>query len=502
MKKLGIYLMSVLALGFVACDDYDEAIPQANEQQQIVAVNGLEVAADAGLQAPVDLNNVVDPISLIQTVKTPELNEGNGIDYDVQIAKDENFSEVKQYALTNGALDPAKLNEAYRAFYGKIPYEKPLYLRFIPYLSDGSSRVLFAKDTYLLASSLAVTPIDNGIVVEPEYYVVTDVWFGDGWAENAVALTHEGTDLYEEPYFSALIEMEAGSFQIFGTEGFAKAKQEPGSEYLYAWGAQSGDFMTGDLVYGEKGQPIVIAEKGLYQVRVNMLERTYTVTKIIPTMYMIGGFCSWSWDNCSELVPSGANTSDAEGKYWILNYVGEKEGFKFNSSKAWDGGEFGFAGATMKSYVAGVDFVDDGGNMALTKAGWYLFCVEKKLVAGKATYTVCVFEPKVYLYGPAAGGSWGDNDAWLFTVPATADGEFVSPAFAADALGDADGGVRICVHPMADGAQYLGEWWQTEFIFFDGKIAYRGRGGDQARVSAKAGQKAYLNFKAGTAYIK
>ena len=37
--------MSVLAMGIVACDEYDEAIPQANEQKPIVEVKGLEVTA-------------------------------------------------------------------------------------------------------------------------------------------------------------------------------------------------------------------------------------------------------------------------------------------------------------------------------------------------------------------------------------------------------------------------------------------------------------------------
>lgn len=36
---------------------------------------------------------------------------------------------------------------------------------------------------------------------------------------------------------------------------------------------------------------------------------------------------------------------------------------------------------------------------------------------------------------------------------------------------------------------YIGEWWHAEFIFFNGKIAYRADGGDQDRVNINAGQQ-------------
>ncbi|MDY4890743.1 MAG: DUF5115 domain-containing protein, partial [Prevotella sp.] len=46
------------------------------------------------------------------------------------------------------------------------------------------------------------------------------------------------------------------------------------------------------------------------------------------------------------------------------------------------------------------------------------------------------------------------------------------------------------------------DWWKTEFIIADGKIDFRGRGGDQARLNVTAGQKAYLNFTKGTGEVR
>ena len=53
-----------------------------------------------------------------------------------------------------------------------------------------------------------------------------------------------------------------------------------------------------------------------------------------------------------------------------------------------------------------------------------------------------------------------------------------------------------------DGSQWLGDWWQSEFIFFGDAIAYRGTGGDQERVNAGAGQVVSLNFTTGKAALK
>lgn len=93
--------------------------------------------------------------------------------------------------------------------------------------------------------------------------------------------------------------------------------------------------------------------------------------------------------------------------------------------------------------------------------------------------------------------NWGElNPAALFTVPATADGEFVSPAFAADCPGGDGDGVRAYVKvPGYD-------WWKAEFMVFDKRIVYRANGGDQERVAGAVGQKLYLNFGKETGEIK
>ena len=131
------------------------------------------------------------------------------------------------------------LDVAFRQLYGKTPNQKPLYFRFIPYLTDGESRVLFEKDVYLLASKNDVKPVDMGIVVESAYYVLTDIWFGDGWEESLVPFTHSGADRYDDPIFKTTVQFEPEidpetgeekfepkTLQIIGEESVAKAKKK------------------------------------------------------------------------------------------------------------------------------------------------------------------------------------------------------------------------------------------------------------------------------------
>ena len=62
----------------------------------------------------------------------------------------------------------------------------------------------------------------------------------------------------------------------------------------------------------------------------------------------------------------------------------------------------------------------------------------------------------------------------------------------------ADGELRL----FAASSISTSAWWTREFIILDGKIAYRGDGGDQTRVNVTAGKKVTLDFTTGTGTIE
>lgn len=221
-----------------------------------------------------------------------------------------------------------------------------------------------------------------------------------------------------------------------------------------------------------------------------------TSIRLPGTMYIIGSPFNWSWDKALALTPvwgfAGAEATPDSDKsmFWMIRYFNAGDAIKFNFNKAWDGGEFGYSTASdVAKTFAGL--TDDGGDIKIGKAGWYIVVVTTNRSADGSSYvhTVDFLAPDVYVIGNTVG-TWDVPNNFKFNVPGEGSGEFVSPAFAAaDEL-------RMCIK-LKDI-----DWWKTEFIILNGKIEYRGKDGDQTRVKVAAGQKAYLKFSDGTGNIK
>ena len=217
-------------------------------------------------------------------------------------------------------------------------------------------------------------------------------------------------------------------------------------------------------------------------------------------LYITGNFCGWSWDSdkCFQMqrVWGARDAKNQSDVYWSLVFI-DDSGIKFNSAKDWDGGEQGFTDITVDGDLAG-EIQNGGGNIASSAPKWYLMIVTANIVGRDVKYTVTFNQAAIRLMGTVTpDAAWAEDeadDARLFSIPDTADGEFVSPAFSHDSSGD--GGVRFYVKvPGYD-------WWKSEFIVLDNKIVFRGTGDDQERVEGTAGQKVYLNFAKGTGEIK
>lgn len=202
-------------------------------------------------------------------------------------------------------------------------------------------------------------------------------------------------------------------------------------------------------------------------------------------LYVVGGFCGWDWGNSFEFVP----VYDHPEMYWRMVWIDEA-GVKINTAQEWDGNEKGYNGITVAGDLAGNISTNDDGNICSTTPQWYLMVVTASVSGRDIKYTVEFNEPNVYLIGDTFGG-WDELMAdSKFDVPTTMDADFVSPAF------KADGEIRAYVKVPGN------DWWHSEFMVFNGEIAYRGKGGDQERVAGRVGQKLYLNFATGKGSIK
>lgn len=207
-------------------------------------------------------------------------------------------------------------------------------------------------------------------------------------------------------------------------------------------------------------------------------------------LYIIGNHNGWDWTKCMPMTLVWGT----DNVFWRMTYL--DGGWKFNSALSWDGGEVGYDGAKEIVDNAGANISrSDDGNIVVGNPGWYLVVITANVVGRDVQYAVSINKPEVWMIGDVTGISWTPRtEGWQLEVPATADGEFVSPAFAAPAT--AENGVRVyCPIEGHDP-------WHSEFMVFNEKIVYRATGGDQERVTAPAGQKLYLNFSNDTGRIE
>lgn len=469
MKKYMLFGGVMCAmLGLSSCDESfnDWASPSVNDPEAALAAYGIDVTG-SGVEVNMNDAERPDSIRLVSISSTNE--EVVSLEYDKVTINDCKIPYVvkgKDVYVGTYAIDSlarlALKSQKYETRELKVSVDAHAKLQ------SGSS-VAFTKEIIQKE-----TPIETPAVDPNGYYLLGEVngngwnpeepvWFAkvaDGIYEVTVTTENEGENWYK--FYGGT---DAGNWDGANAHVMGCDTNGDGSLFNYInWSA--------DL------QCPIISGKGKWKVRLDVNNWTYTINEVKPDLFLTGSNYDWG-GKWLQLVPF----RESEEDFWTIIYLHEGEQFKFAPQAGW-GGDFGYTGTTINDEAGANITSSSDGNIVVGKAGWYLLKVQNG-----STKALTVLQPNVYLIGDAAG-EWNIADSHKFTVPTTEDGVFESPAFAADAE------LRMCV--SVDGF----DWWNSEFMVFDGKIEYRGRGIDQNRVNVKAGQKVTLNFTAGTGEIK
>lgn len=469
MKKYMLFGGVMCAmLGLSSCDESfnDWASPSVNDPEAALAAYGIDVTG-SGVEVNMNDAERPDSIRLVSISSTNE--EVVSLEYDKVTINDCKIPYVvkgKDVYVGTYAIDSlarlALKSQKYETRELKVSVDAHAKLQ------SGSS-VAFTKEVIQKE-----TPIETPAVDPNGYYLLGEVngngwnpeepvWFAkvaDGIYEVTVTTENEGENWYK--FYGGT---DAGNWDGANAHVMGCDTNGDGSLFNYInWSA--------DL------QCPIISGKGKWKVRLDVNNWTYTINEVKPDLFLTGSNYDWG-GKWLQLVPFNKSEED----FWTIIYLHEGEQFKFAPQAGW-GDDFGYTGTTINDEAGANITSSSDGNLVVGKAGWYLLKVQNG-----STKALTVLQPNVYLIGDAVG-EWNIADSHKFTVPTTEDGVFESPAFAADA------DLRMCV--SVDGF----DWWQSEFMVFDGKIEYRGRGIDQNRVNVKAGQKVTLNFTAGTGEIK
>ena len=315
-------------------------------------------------------------------------------------------------------------------------------------------------------------------------------------------------DVYYRPDSEVLFVLEAGSeltyWGVVGTiNGWGAPDrimyQDESGKYVYDnlettgaaeiklrqnedWAVNRGGTFAG---FGEpfavehNGDNIKLAQDAKFSVVYDPEAETVTLNgeytgeapALPETMYIIGeavGGWDWAGDYIVDMVPVNGKA----GQFWAIRYLEAGKPFKFCAVKEWSGDFTGLGEDT------GYTVADN--NCSVEESGVYMIYVDtdnKKL---------CVEPAKVFGKGDCFGG-W-EADPVAFTI----EGDKVVGKTTTE------GDIRL----YADSSIATSDWWTREFVFFDGKIAYRGNGGNQERVKVEAGKTVTLDFNAGTATVE
>ena len=485
MKKV-LYIMIAAVLALTACEEpfAPAADPQAYPQED---ARTLPDAFTVSPVASIDLAKVTDssvPVAKLGTSPLPE-DAAFGpftvvINETVSLAADENLKVSK-----------ADLQEAVADLFGLKPVPRTMK-------AVVKSSVQIEGQGFKLASNefeLIVAP--EAPVLDEHYYYIGAA---NSWSstDKSYELTNaSGKDFYDDPVIRVTIPAPVDNDGNRIDNWF---KIAPGVAYdsenfwdnIFIGAAENGEsayegkfLMAHNDVVGAFNIGPASEEATYYSISLNLLDQTYTVKALnFPDhMYMIGSeFGGWDWnsDGVVELVPVlyqpdwGSGCDNSEAQFWTVRYFTAGEGFKFNSKREWNGDFFAL------DINDGYDAHD--GNCYVEEDGFYLVHIDLKR-------SMVHLEPaRVYGIGDCFGGWNTAMDDALFQ----ADGKTLK------ATVKNTGEIRMYVESSIS----TSDWWTREFVFFDGKIAYRGNAGDQNRVKVLKDQTVVLDFNAGTAEVK
>lgn len=412
-----ILLLALSVIFFTACEDHyaDQYVadPTINEQLPVYEVGGFSFAQGKDIASAIalskeDLDNE-KVFEVISTSAKPEFAQDANITFNIEASDSQDFEnaiQIPSVSENNAATVSAQdLDDVVKELFGKAPAEHNLYLRATATVSGED--IILQIPTSSIWGPIAITPAV--MTIENSYYLIGDVndWtFGN---LDDYKFNHSGKDVYEDPYFSILVNNLQGYFKIV-PQSSKDADDWPG---VIGNPVDGNTDLEGELVID--GQAMQVTEPGWVKITLNMLDYSYKI-EIIGEMnlslYMPGAYQGWS----PETAPS-VYSKNLDFKYEGYVYFGSASDFKFASQRNWDGPIYGVGDdeGTLS---------DTGGDLNISEAGYYKFNVD---LSG-SPYTYSATKTEWGLIGDATPGGWDSStpmvydetsDTWAVTAELT-----------------------------------------------------------------------------------
>ena len=358
MKKYLLYsLLGATALFTAACDeDFNEDVvpPQEWEQEEAIILPGLTATGAVDL----NLGKVEgdSAVAFTTTLDGSALPEGAYVsNFRVTFtAQKEDAKSVTLPAGKTGNIATQSLQEMIENDFGKRPivrkYDAVVYADI---MTNGQASLLKSETTFSAAPKAPF--ISSG------YYLIGNIcdWNPDGM----IAFTHSDKDVYEVPIFNLTFtiqndnsywkiipqsNVDAGDPWRTGTEGVVGVKVD-------------GDpSLEGSLISGEGVNAGKIEKAGMYRMKINMMDYTFSITAIAPEYYLVGALQGWNADPVKGMICM-LYPKDAMHHSFTTKFEGD------GNLKIWLGSEFGLWDKAMGTAVDGDQSPEGkiGGNGAI-----------------------------------------------------------------------------------------------------------------------------------------
>ncbi|WP_298649787.1 SusF/SusE family outer membrane protein [uncultured Proteiniphilum sp.] len=402
--KISLFVTLLAVLLFTACEDvYDHvaAPPQAYEQETAQSVNGFTFTLGSGVNSPLifDEEDLAEeaPFEAIKTTATPQMDEGATVKFILEASKSNEFTSVVELPSTSNQnsafITAGNLNEAVKNLYGKAPTARTIYLRATYFIVDGTASSQMPDPVVL--GPITVTPV--GPVIETEYYLIGDV---TGWNIEDLddyKFSHSGKDVYEDPYFTILVNNLQGYFKIV-----PKSSKEAASwDGVIGNPVDGNTDLEGELII-EKSQAMRVIEPGWVKVTLNMMEYTYTIELIGEmnlTLYVPGGHQGWNPETAPTLY-----SRNFDFTYDGYVYFDGAQEYKFTAGPNWDGPNYGDGGEGILSDDSGA------GNLKISETGYYRLNAD---LSG-SPFTYSAVKTEWGLIGDATPSGWDNSTPMNF----------------------------------------------------------------------------------------
>lgn len=409
----------------VSCeDDIAPSTPQQNPQENIFPATDGVVTETQGPLASTSVLALENyrtegaEIPIVKLAETKDLPDGATVSYKLQLGADESFSRSVTLNATPGtteetqsiySVSAAEWNEAHLYLFGKSPKEKTAYYRVPVYVNlDGSNYRYGSIDYYAAAGEIKETCMDQGFVIEDNYYLLSDAtsWdLGNAETMSKFAFKHDPeVSVYDDPVFTINFEVTADQ-AVNGVYWKIAPQSLIGTD---DWSAVLGPEVNGDesltgYLVSKDAQAGKLVAAGNYEMTINMETNEYTIELLLQPKYLYtpGGSNGWNQD--------ASGWMQLNGDHYYGVFPLSTDGFKICEKNEWNN-DTDWGAASVDPALTGT--LVNGGtatNIVVPENGTYWARVEFDPASYKLTTYTLIPITRVGLIGSFAASGWGDD---------------------------------------------------------------------------------------------